>query len=98
MKKEEFKEKAHSVLDEVVEHIAEMEKKASSVSDEMKDEFNKRLKRLKEIKSDLTQKLKDYEGMSESKWDIVKDSFDDFLEKVNKAWKDSYKKASSAFK
>lgn len=98
MKKEEFREKAHSVLDEVINHIIEMEKKANDVSDDLKDEYNKKLSRLKEIKLDLTAKLNEYEKMSESKWDIVKDSFSDFLDKVNKAWKDSYNKASSAFK
>ena len=98
MKKEDFRQKAHSVLDEVINHIAEMEKKANDVSDDLKDEYNKKLSRLKEIKLDLTAKLNEYEKMSESKWDIVKDSFSDFLDKVNKAWKDSYNKASSAFK
>ena len=98
MKKEEFREKAHSVLDEVINHIADMEKKANDVTDDLKDEYNKKLARLKEIKLDLTKKLDDYEGMTESRWDIVKESFSEFLERVNKAWKDSYDKASSAFK
>ncbi len=98
MKKEDFRQKAHSVLDEVINHIAEMEKKANDVSDDLKDEYNKKLDRLKEIKLDLTKKLEDYESMSESRWDIVKESFNEFLDKANKAWKDSYDKASSAFK
>ena len=98
MKKEEFKQKAHSILDEVINHIADMEKKANNVSEDLKDEYNKRLARLKEIKLDLTAKLTDYEDMTESRWDVVKDSFSDFLDKVNKAWKDSYNKASKAFK
>ncbi len=98
MKKEEFRRKAHSVLDEVINHIADMEAKANEVSDDMKDEYNKKIARLKEIKLDLTAKLSDYEDMTESRWDVVKESFSDFLDKVNKAWKDSYDKASSAFK
>ena len=98
MKKEDFRQKAHSVLDEVINHIADMEKKANDVTDDLKDEYNKKLARLKEIKLDLTKKLDDYEGMTESRWDIVKESFSEFLERVNKAWKDSYDKASSAFK
>ncbi len=98
MKKEDFRQKAHSVLDEVINHIADMEKKANDVTDDLKDEYNKKLVRLKEIKLDLTKKLDDYEGMTESRWDIVKESFSEFLERVNKAWKDSYDKASSAFK
>jgi len=98
MKKEEFRQKAHSVLDEVINNIADMEKKANGVSDDLKDEYNKRLERLKEIKLDLTAKLNEYEDMTESRWDVVKDSFGDFLDKVSKAWKDSYDKASSAFK
>ena len=98
MKKEDFRQKAHSVLDEVINNIAEMEKKANEVSGDLKDEYNKKLERLKEIKLDLTKKLDDYEGMTESRWAVVKESFSEFLEKANKAWKDSYDKASSAFK
>jgi hypothetical protein len=98
MKKEDFREKAHSVLDEVINHIAEMEKKANEVSDDLKDEYNKKIERLKEIKLDLTKKLDDYEGMTETRWEVVKESFNDFLEKTSKAWKDSYGKAASAFK
>ena len=98
MKKEDFRQKAHSILDEVINHIAEMEKKANDVSDDMKDEYNKKMERLKEIKLDLTSKLNEYEEMTESRWDVVKESFDEFLVKVTKAWKDSYNKASSAFK
>lgn len=98
MKKEEFRQKAHSTLDEVINHIAEMEKKANEVSDDMKEEYNKKLLRLKEIKIDLTKKLDEYEDMTETRWDIVKESFEEFLGRVNKAWKDSYNKASSAFK
>ena len=98
MKKEDFREKAHSVLDEIIDNIAEMEKKANEVSDDLKEEYNKKLERLKEIKLDLNKKLDDYEGMTESRWSVVKESFGEFLDKANKAWKDSYDKASSAFK
>ena len=52
MKKEDFREKAHSVLDEIIDNIAEMEKKANEVSDDMKEEYSKKLERLKEIKLD----------------------------------------------
>lgn len=98
MKREDFRVKAHSVLDEVINHIAEMESKANTVSADAKIEYNKKLARLKEIKTDLTNKLDEYEEMNESKWEVVKESFSEFLERVNKAWKDSYNKASSAFK
>ena len=98
MKKEDFRQKAHSVLDEIINNIAEMEKKANEVSDDMKEEYNERIARLQEIKHDLTKKLEDYEGMTENRWDVVKESFEEFLVRVNKAWKVSYRKASSAFK
>lgn len=98
MKKEDFRVKAHSVLDEVINHIAEMEKKANEVTEDLKDEYNKKLSSLKEIKLDLTKKLEDYDGMTESRWAVVKESFSEFLDKANKAWKDSYDKAASAFK
>ncbi len=98
MKNEEFRQKAHSVLDEVMNHIAEMEKKANEVSDDLKHEYNQKLKRLREIQHDLSEKLNDYETISESRWDVVKESFSDFLDKVNDAWKENYIKAKSAFK
>ncbi|HHW81089.1 MAG TPA: hypothetical protein GX746_05270 [Bacteroidales bacterium] len=98
MKKEDFRQKAHSVLDEIINNIAEMEKKVNEVSDDMKEEYNERIARLQEIKHDLTKKLEDYEGMTENRWDVVKESFEEFLVRVNKAWKVSYRKASSAFK
>ena len=98
MKQEDFRKKAHSVLDEIVDYIAEIEKKADKASDDMKEEYNQKLKRLKEIKLDLTNKLEDYENITESRWEVVKESFSEFMDKVNKAWQDSYNKASSVFK
>ena len=98
MKNEEFRKKAHSVLDEVMNHIAEMEKKANEVSEDMKHEYNQKIKRLKEIQHDLSKKLEDYETISESRWEVVKESFSDFLDKVNDAWKENYDEAKSAFK
>lgn len=98
MKNEEFRQKAHSVLDEVINHINEMEKKTGTVADDLKHEYNQKLARLKEIKKDLTAKLDDYEVLTESRWDVVKESFDEFLDQVYDAWKENYKKAKSAFK
>ncbi len=98
MKNKDFREKAHSVLDEVIDHINEMEKKANTVSDELKHEYNQKLARLKEIKKDLTSKLDDYEVLTESRWDVVKESFDEFMDQVYEAWKENFKKAKSAFK
>ena len=98
MKNDEFREKAHSVLDEVMNNIEEMEKKAGSISDDLKKEFNDKLARLKEIQKDLSAKLGDYETITEGRWDVVKDSFSDFLDKVYDAWKESYHKAKKSFK
>ena len=78
MKNEEFRQKAHSVLDEVMNHIAEMEKKANGVSEDMRHEYNQKLKRLREIQHDLSTKLNSYETITECRWDVVKDSFTDF--------------------
>lgn len=98
MKKDEFREKAHSVLNEIMDNIAEMEKKAGSISEDLKHEYNKKLVRLKEIQKDLSAKLEDYETISEGRWDVVKESFSDFLDKVYEAWKENYNKAKSSFK
>jgi len=98
MKRDDFREKAHSVLDEIMDNIAEMEKKAGSISEDVKHEYDKKLARLKEIQKDLSTKLDDYETITEGRWDVVKDSFGDFMDKVYEAWKESYHKAKSSFK
>lgn len=98
MKKDEFRKKAHGILDEVVDRIKEMEDKAGDVKEDAKKEYDEQLKKLKDIQKDLSSKLEEYEGIAETKWDILKGGTKDFFEKVLEAWRENYDKVSTAFK
>lgn len=98
MKKEEFREKAHSVLDQVINRVNEMEAKAGDVAEDAKKEYQEQLQRLKEIQRELSEKLDEYEGIAESKWSVLKDGAKDFFDQVLEAWNENYVKVSKAFK
>ncbi|MDD3787221.1 MAG: hypothetical protein PHO94_00825, partial [Petrimonas sp.] len=65
MKKEEFRSKAHSVLDQVVNRINEMEVKANEVADDAKEEYHKQLDNLKDIKKNLSEKLDEFDQVAD---------------------------------
>lgn len=98
MNKREFKKKSQEVLDELVEYIEKLESKADDIADDAKEEYEKQLKNLHEIKDNLTEKLSKYEEVTESKWSVVKDSASEFFANVSEAWKESYEKVADAFK
>lgn len=98
MKKEEFRNKAQSVLDELSSRIDEMETRANEIADDAKEEYYKQLENLKDIRSKLSEKLNEFDKIADSKWDVVKESAGDFFNAVAAAWKQSYSKAAEAFK
>lgn len=98
MKKEEFKQKAHNVLDELVDYIDKLEAKAGEIADDAKEEYQDQLFRLKEIRENLSSKLDEYDNIADSKWDVVKESAASFFTSVSDAWKENYAKVSDAFK
>lgn len=98
MKKEEFKQKTHNVLDELADYISKLEEKAGDVAEDAKEEYRERLESLKEMKENLSSKIAEYEDIAETKWDIVKESAGNFFSAVSDAWKDNYSKVAEAFK
>lgn len=98
MKKEEFKQKTHKVLDDLVDHIEKLELKADEIADDAKEEYHKQLDNLKGIRDNLSSKLEEYEAIADSKWDIIKDSAGKFFETVSESWKDNFATVSEAFK
>jgi F0F1-type ATP synthase membrane subunit b/b' len=98
MKKEEFKNKAQSVLDELSSRIDEMETRANEIADDAKEEYYKQLDNLKELKSQLSTKLDEFDKIADSKWDVVKESAGEFFNSVSSDWKESYAKIVDAFK
>lgn len=98
MKKEEFKQKAHGVLDELIEYIDKLEKKADEIADDAKEEYYQQLDNLRGVRDNLSTKLDEYEKIADTKWDIVKVSASDFFSQVSIAWKENYSKVAEAFK
>lgn len=98
MKKEEFKQKAHGVLDELVEYIDKLEKKADEIADDAKEEYYQQLDNLRGVRDNLSTKLDEYEKIADTKWDVVRASASEFFTNVSLAWRDSYSKVADAFK
>ena len=98
MKKDEFKQKTHDVLNELADYISKLEDKAGEIAEEAKEEYRERLENLKEIKNNLSVKLEEYEQIADSKWDVVKESAINFFASVADAWKENFGKVTDAFK
>ncbi len=98
MKKSEYKEKIHELLEELKEHISNLEKKAGEIADDAKKEYHEQLNNLKDIRDNLAIKLEEYENISETKWDVVSEAAADFCASVSEAWRKNYNKAVEAFK
>lgn len=98
MEREEFKQKAYDVLDELTDYITKLEDKAGDIAKDAKEEYRNRLDNLKEIKNNLASKLEEYEGVADSKWDVVKESAANFCAAVAEAWKENFYKVTDSFK
>ena len=98
MKKDDFKQKTHELLDELKEFIENMEQKADEIADDAKEGYYKQLKNLKEIRDNLAAKLDEYEGITDTKWNVIKESAEDFFESVVDSWKKNFSRVTEAFK
>lgn len=98
MKKDEFKQKAYQVLNELADYIDKLDQKADDIADDAKEEYREQLDNLKGIRDNLTAKLREYEGVADSKWEVIRESAGDFFASVSEAWKDSYEKVSETFR
>lgn len=75
MNREEFKEKAKGVIDDIFVKIDELEEKKENFEGEAKEKYEEKLKELEEKKEELEKKYKDLEEGAEGKWEEVKESF-----------------------
>ncbi len=98
MKKEEFKQKTNEVIDELAEAISKLESRAGEIAEDAREEYEEQIKRLRELRESLSSKLKEYDKVADSKWDVVKESAGNFFATVVSAWKENFEKVSEAFK
>lgn len=98
MRKEEFKQNMHDLIDQLVCKIDELEAKAGEIADDAREEYQARLATLHELKDNMSSKLGDFENVADSKWDVVKDSASNFFAAISDAWKENYSRVSRAFK
>lgn len=97
MNKNEYKKSIEAILDQLEEKIDDLKKKVSSVSEDAKKEYNEHIEKLKGLQKDLTEKMGIFEDISQSKWDVVKESSSSFLSKVGVAWDEEVSKIKEAF-
>lgn len=98
MKKDDFKQRTHKILDELVEHIEKLEQKVDDIAEDAKEEYSEQLEKLKGIRDNLSTKLDEYEKIADSKWDIVKERAGNFFEDISKSWKDNFTNVSDVFR
>ncbi len=98
MKKDEFKEKAYQVLNELAAYIEKLEHKAHEIADDAKEEYREQLDNLKGIRDNLASKLQEYENVADGKWEVIRESASDFFSTVSESWKENYEKVTDAFK
>jgi|SRR5690554_2424541 len=98
MEKDDFKQKTNDLLDELKDFINNLEHKADEIADNAKEEYYQQLNNLKGIRDNLASKLDEYENITDTKWDVIKDSATSFFGSVAEAWKENFNKAVEAFK
>ena len=98
MNKEEFKQKTRDVLNELTDSILKLEDRAGEIADDAREEYQQQLDNLRNIRDNLSSKLDEYENITDSKWDVVKESAGNFFASVSDSWKENYGKVADAFK
>lgn len=98
MNNDNFKQKTHELLDELKEFINNLEKKADEIAEDAKEEYYEQLNNLKGIRDKLASKLEKYEGISDTKWDVIRDSAEDFFSTVADSMKKNFSRVTEAFK
>ncbi len=97
MKKEEFKQKTHELLNELADYITRLENKTGEIADEAKEGYRERVDNLKGLKDNLSSKLEDYEHLPTANGGSP-ESAADFFASVSKSWKRDFDKVADAFK
>ncbi len=98
MKKDDFKEKAYQIVNDLADRIDKLEAKANEIADDKKEEYREQLDKLKETRDKLASKLKEYERMTEGRWSVIRESAGSFFGSVAEAWKENYRKVADTFR
>ncbi len=98
MKKDDFKEKAYQIVNDLADRIDKLEAKANEIADDKKNEYQEQLDKLKETRDKLALKLKEYERLTEGKWNVIRESAGSFFGSVAEAWRENYRKVADAFR
>ncbi len=98
MKKDDFKEKAYQIVNDLADRIDKLEEKANEIAEDKKEEYREQLDKLKETRDKLALKLKEYERLTEGKWSVIRESAGSFFSSVAEAWKENYRKVADAFR
>ena len=92
--KDEAVAHGNTLLDKADVRIKELEGEAAKASGDTKAEYEKTIKRLKQMRSDAAKKLDDLGDSSADAWDSTKDGFTKAYEDLY----DAYKEAVGSFK
>ena len=98
MKKDDFKEKAYQIVNDLADRIDKLEEKANEIAEDKKNEYREQLDKLKETRDKLVLKLKEYERLTEGKWSVIRESAGSFFGSVAEAWRENYRKVVDAFR
>lgn len=79
MKKEEIKAKALEALADAKAKLQELQSKRSSISADLREDFDQQMAAMKAKKDELEAKLDSMEDKAEEKWEEVKDVLGDSL-------------------
>ena len=96
MNKQEFKKSILDLIDQLDNRIDELKKKASTLAEDTKDEYSEHIESLQKLKDELADKFDQFEQVSESRWDIVKESAASFFSKVADAWREDFEKVKDS--
>ncbi|HHT29445.1 MULTISPECIES: hypothetical protein [Petrimonas] len=98
MIKQEFRQRAQEILDQLEEKIDEMKQGISNIAEEARDEYAEQLEKLKSLRDELAEKLTTFDDIAESRWDVVRESAISFFSKVSEAWKEDFERVKQAFR
>lgn len=98
MKRGDFKQKTHELLEELREFISNLEQKTDEIAEDAKESYYEQLENLKGIRDKLADKLNEYDEISDTKWDVIRDSAEDFFSTVADSMKKNFSRVTEAFK
>lgn len=94
MERNEFREKAKSLVDDVFNRIESIEQKSVALKAEAKDVYEKELEELKVRRDEMLKRYEELNDSAESQWGEVKDAFSESAD----YFKEGFNRIFSLFK